>query len=123
MAISITDYLVDQNGIEWPKVLSSWSWLLPPKFTVWLVNRFADLFLVFPDGTVHMLDAGAGSLKMLADSWQHESKNCLFSQLVEKFRYVCRFRSGPFDHSMNRPPGIEVAVETAGRVGIRLKLG
>ena len=75
MAISITDYLVDQNGIEWPKVLSSWSWLLPPKFTVWLVNRFADLFLVFPDGTVHMLDAGAGSLKMLADSWQHESKN------------------------------------------------
>ena len=68
MAVSAADYLIDQTGIEWPKVLASWSWLLPPKFTLWLVNRFADLFLVLPDGTVHMLDVGAGTLTKLADS-------------------------------------------------------
>ncbi len=68
MAISLADYLIDQTGIEWPKVLASWSWLLPPKFTLWLVNRFADLFLVLPDGTVHLLDVGVGTLTKLADS-------------------------------------------------------
>jgi hypothetical protein len=68
MAISLTDYLIDQGGIDWPSVLASWSWLLPPQFDLWLVNRFADLFLVLPDGTVHMLDVGSGTLTKLADS-------------------------------------------------------
>ncbi|MBS0265544.1 MAG: DUF1851 domain-containing protein [Planctomycetes bacterium] len=68
MAISITDYLIDQEGIEWSKVWASWSWLLPSEFTLWLVNRFADLFLVLPDGTVHMLDVGAGTLMKVAES-------------------------------------------------------
>lgn len=68
MAISVADYLIDQSGIKWPKVMASWAWLLPPKFTLWLVNRFADLFLVLQDGTVHMLDVGAGTLTKLADS-------------------------------------------------------
>jgi hypothetical protein len=68
MAISVADYLIDQSGIDWPKALASWSWLVPPKFSVWLVNRFADLFLVLPDGTVHMLDVGAGTLTKVADS-------------------------------------------------------
>jgi hypothetical protein len=68
VAISIADYLIDQSGIDWPKALASWSWLLPPKFTLWMVNRFADLFLVLPNGTVHMLDVGVGTLTKLADS-------------------------------------------------------
>jgi hypothetical protein len=54
VAISVADYLIDQSGIDWPKALASWSWLLPPEFTLWLVNRFADLFLVLPDGSVHL---------------------------------------------------------------------
>lgn len=68
MAISVANYLIDQCGIDWPKALASWSWLLPPEFTLWFVNRFADLFLVLPDGTVQMLDVGAGTLSKLADS-------------------------------------------------------
>lgn len=68
MAISVADYLIDQSGIDWPKALASWSWVLPPEFTLWLVNRFADLFLVLPDGTVHMLDVGGGTLTKLADN-------------------------------------------------------
>ncbi len=68
MAIAIEDYLIDQSGIDWPKTLSTWSWLVPLEFTLWLVNRFADLFIVLPNGTVHMLDVGAGTLTKLADS-------------------------------------------------------
>jgi hypothetical protein len=48
--------------------LSGWQWLLPTEFTVWLMNRFGDLFLILPDGSVHMLDIGAGSLTKLAES-------------------------------------------------------
>jgi hypothetical protein len=68
VAVTLADYLIDQSGIDWHKALASWSWLLPPEFTLWLVNRFADLFLVVPDGTVHMLDVGAGTLSQVADS-------------------------------------------------------
>lgn len=68
MTIAVANYLIDQSGIDWPKALESWSWLLPSKFSLWLVNRFADLFLVLPDGTVHMLDVGSGTLTKLADS-------------------------------------------------------
>jgi hypothetical protein len=64
--LSIQNYLIDQTGIDWQKALSSWSWLVPPEFTLWLVNRIADLFLVFPDGSVHMLDVGAGTLTKVA---------------------------------------------------------
>jgi hypothetical protein len=68
VAISVADYLIDQSGIDWHKALASWSWLLPPEFTLWLVNQFADQFLILPDGTVHMLDVGAGMLSQVADS-------------------------------------------------------
>jgi hypothetical protein len=68
MAVSLSDYLLDQSGIDWSRALAPWSWLLPSEFTLWLVNRFADLFLVLPDGTVHMLDVGVGTLSKLADS-------------------------------------------------------
>ena len=68
MTFSINDYLIEQSGIDWPVVLSGWSWLLPSNFTLWIVNRFADLFLVLPDGSVHMLDVGVGVLNRVADS-------------------------------------------------------
>jgi hypothetical protein len=68
MAFLVNDYLIDQSGIDWPRVLSGWSWLLPSEFTLWLVNRFADLFLVLSDGSVHMLDVGVGTLTHIADS-------------------------------------------------------
>lgn len=63
----IRDYLIDHNGFDWPGLLSGWAWLLPSEVTVWLMNRFGDLFLIPPDGTVHRLDVGAGSLTRLAD--------------------------------------------------------
>jgi hypothetical protein len=67
MAIPLSHYLIEQAGIDWSKTMASWSWLVPQRFTLWLVNKFADLFLVLPDGAVHMLDVGAGTLKQVAD--------------------------------------------------------
>lgn len=66
--MSVHDYLIEHDGVDWPAVLADWSWLLPPKFTLWLVNRFADLFIVLPDNSVHMLDVGGGELKKVASS-------------------------------------------------------
>jgi hypothetical protein len=65
----IEDYLIDHQGFDWPAILADWAWLLPQdEFTIWLMNRYGDLFLVFDDGTVHMLDVGGGSLEKLAGS-------------------------------------------------------
>jgi hypothetical protein len=64
----LTDYLIDHASFDWKSLLHQWSWLLPPRFTVWLMNRFGDLFIVLEDETVHMLDVGAGTLQKICDS-------------------------------------------------------
>jgi hypothetical protein len=53
------------------QLLCGWAPPLPFNFTLWLVNRFADAFVVMADGTVSMLDVGAGSLQRLADNRDH----------------------------------------------------
>lgn len=65
---SLYDYLIDHSEFDWNKLLAGWTWLLPPTFTVWLMNRFGDLFVITPDNRVHMLDIGAGVFLTLADS-------------------------------------------------------
>jgi hypothetical protein len=66
--MSIHDYLIDHKDLDWKSLFAEWTWLLPNTFTVWLMNRFGDLFLVFDDGSVHMLDVGKGSLEQVAQS-------------------------------------------------------
>lgn len=66
--MDINDYLIGQSGKDWRELLSDWLGLLPESFTVWLVNRFGDVFTVFEDGSVHMLDVGVGAIKRLADN-------------------------------------------------------
>jgi hypothetical protein len=70
----IHDYLVDQTGKNWPSLLGGWKDALPATFTLWLVNRFGDLFVVFDDGSVHMLDVGLGVRRRLADNRDHFAK-------------------------------------------------
>ena len=67
----INDYLIDQSGKDWTELLSGWSPLLPPEFTLWLVNRFGDLILVCADGTVSFLDVGVGKLTEIARDRNH----------------------------------------------------
>jgi hypothetical protein len=66
--MNIHDYLIEQSGKDWAELLSGWLGVLPASFTVWLVNRFGDVFAVFEDGSVHMLDVGTGVMQRLADS-------------------------------------------------------
>ena len=66
--MSLKDYLIDHNEFDWAHLLFGWEWLLPAEFTVWLMNRYGDLFLILSDGSVHMLDIGIGSLTKMAQS-------------------------------------------------------
>jgi hypothetical protein len=67
-AMSLHDYIIDHRNVDLSTVLRGWSWLVPATFTVWIMNRFGDLFIVLDDGTVHMLDVGGGTLKKVAES-------------------------------------------------------
>jgi hypothetical protein len=64
---SLTDYTIDHAELDWAGLLASWAWLLPRALTVWIVNRFGDIFLVVEDGAVHRLDLSSGSLERMAD--------------------------------------------------------
>lgn len=67
MSRSLTDYLIPHQGLDLQRALRNWAWLVPESFTVWIVSRIADMFLVSPDGSVHMLDVGEGTLTRVAD--------------------------------------------------------
>ena len=66
--MDINDYLISQAGKDWSDLLSGWREILPESSTLWMVNRFGDLFTVHEDGSVHLLDVGAGQLTRLADN-------------------------------------------------------
>ena len=69
--MDINDYLIAQPGKDWPDLLSGWFDTLPKIFTLFLVNRLGDVFVVCEDETVHMLDVGAGRIERLADNRDH----------------------------------------------------
>ncbi|MFZ2989907.1 DUF1851 domain-containing protein [Ideonella sp.] len=66
--MNLSDYLLPRDSHDWSSLLSEWADVLPQEFTVWIVNRLGDLIVVYPDGSVNLLDPGAGSLERLADS-------------------------------------------------------
>ena len=72
--MTVDDYLIDPDRQDWPKLLADWRPLLPLEFSVWLMNRFGDLFLVAGDESVRWLDIAAGTLTRVADDWQDYSK-------------------------------------------------
>lgn len=76
--MSLKDYRIEHGDFDWGHLLSGWKSLLPPKFTLWLMNRYCDLFLILPDGSVNMLDVGIGSLTKVADSRDE------FSRLIDE---------------------------------------
>ena len=102
--MNINDYLIDQRGKDWPQLLSGWGRDIPESFTLWLVNRFGDAFLVVDDGSVHMLDAGGGQVSRIADSRDH------FAELLDRDDNannwlmlaelgVCELLQKPVDHA------------------------
>jgi hypothetical protein len=70
--MDINNYLIDQTEKDWGALLRDWVPPLPSSFTLWLVNRFGDAFVVSDDdGSVHMLDVGGGTLARVADNRAH----------------------------------------------------
>ena len=76
--MNVNDYLIDQNEADWNAFLQSWAWLFPRSFTLWLVNRFADLFIVSDDASVNLLRSDIGTLTKIADSRDH------FAELIDQ---------------------------------------
>jgi hypothetical protein len=66
--MDVMDYLIDLEGKDWQVLLLGWRFLLPESFNVWLVNRVGDVFVVFEDGSVHMLNVGRGTIERVADN-------------------------------------------------------
>jgi hypothetical protein len=64
--MNVEDYLIDQRNKDWRMLLSRWTPPLPVDFTLWLVNRLGELFLVTDDEAVHYLEFGTGSLHLVA---------------------------------------------------------
>ena len=63
---SVHDYLIDHSKFDWRKLLAGWNSLLPKQFSVWLMNRFGDLFLLYPDQSIYRLDVARGRLERIA---------------------------------------------------------
>ena len=76
--MSLQDYIIDHRDIDWPSLLKEWSWLLPRKFNVWMMNRFGDLFIELDDTTIHMLDIGGGTFEKVA------ANKAAFADLIDK---------------------------------------
>ena len=69
--MNIQDYLIAQAGKNWAQLLRDWMPPLPSRFTVWLVNRFGDPFVVLENGIVHRLEVGGGRFVEVARSREH----------------------------------------------------
>jgi hypothetical protein len=134
VAIVVQDYLIDQSDIDWQNALAGWAWLLPTQFTLWLVSRFCDMFLVLPDGTVHMLDVGAGTLTKFAESRDDfcrqidEGENAddwLMIPLVDQLVAAGMILRPGQCYSLKLPPvlGGQYTVENCGVLAIRDYLG
>jgi hypothetical protein len=70
----LSDYLIPQEGHDWSAIMSDWHWLVPANFTIWIVNRYGDVFLVPEDNSVYMLELGSGTLKRVASNREDFAK-------------------------------------------------
>jgi hypothetical protein len=64
----INDYLIDPTGHDWPALMVSWMKLLPPGFSLWMVNRIGDVIGGTADGAVYWLDVGTEQVARIAAS-------------------------------------------------------
>jgi hypothetical protein len=75
--MNINDYLISQPGKDWARLLKYWTPPLPTRFTLWLVNRLGDVFVILESNAVLRLDVGTGSCDEIARNREH------FAQLVD----------------------------------------
>ncbi len=68
--MKLSDLTINQEGIDWQKCLQHWAWLLRemPEFNVWIVTRFAEIFVVSKDGEIWFLSTANATFKKIAHS-------------------------------------------------------
>ena len=64
--IDLHGYLLEHETWDWATLLRHWKWLLPKQAAPWMVNRFGDVIMELPDGSIHHLDIGGGLIKPAA---------------------------------------------------------
>jgi len=68
LKMNINDYLIDHLTFDWATTLADWKWLLSTEFSVWLMNKYGDLFLIADDGAILFFDVSNGTLERVADN-------------------------------------------------------
>jgi hypothetical protein len=113
--MTIHDYLLNHDGVDWRTMLAGWGKLLPRSFSVWLVNRFGDLFIVAADGQIHLLETGTGMLKQIAVSQDDfcqkidladNAGDWLMIPLVDKLVAAGKKLSAGQCYSFQQPPAL-----------------
>lgn len=66
--IDLDAYLLDIDVQAWGPWLAPFAPPLPAQFDLFLVSRFLDVFLIYPDGSVNWLEIQSGRLTPLASS-------------------------------------------------------
>lgn len=66
--VDLDAYLIDPEGQPWGQWLQPFAPPLPPQFDLFLVSRFLDVFVIYPDGSVNWLEVQAGRLSQVAQS-------------------------------------------------------
>jgi hypothetical protein len=66
--IDLDDYLIGVEAPVWGPWLASFAPPLPVQFDIFLVSRFLDVFLIYPDGSVNWLEIQSGRLTQLTPS-------------------------------------------------------
>jgi hypothetical protein len=78
--MNINDYLISPQGKNWTRLLNFWVPPLPPRFTLWLVNRLGEVFVLAENKAVLRLDVGVGMCTEVARDQNH------FAQLLDSDR-------------------------------------
>jgi hypothetical protein len=128
--MNINDYLIDQAGKDWGAMLGDWMPPLPSSFTLWIVNRFGDAFVVLEeDNSVHMLDVGSGTFARVADDRSHfadlldaddNAANWLLTSLVDACREAGMALSASQCYGFKIPPVLGGKYEVSNVVPIDL---
>ncbi len=66
--MNIQDIIIETDNIDWNRILQHWSWLFVEEstFNVWILTKFADLFVHMDDDSIWRLDTGAGTFDPIA---------------------------------------------------------
>jgi hypothetical protein len=66
--VDLDAYLLHAEGQPWGEWLQPFAPPLPPQFDLFLITRFLDVFVIYPDGSVNWLETQAGRLSQVAPS-------------------------------------------------------